>query len=240
MTTLSLRGLRGGVGTSSLLAATGYALHSLGERVLLVDMCPENLLRLHFSVSIGERGGWARAMIEGKGWNTQAWTVEPGLSVLPYGRLKREEQDHVEQRLLNEPNLWRRRQAALAEHFDWILFDVPLRLPGHACVGPCALRLQIVEADAACHVLLQQEEAPREHLLINRFDPVSQLQRDLLLIWRKQYGARLLPLNVHQDEAMREAQAFKMPVGAYSEASLVAQDVLSLATWCLTQRMGTA
>ncbi|EPJ78367.1 MULTISPECIES: cellulose biosynthesis protein BcsQ [unclassified Pseudomonas] len=240
MTALSLRGLRGGVGTSSLLAATGYALHSLGERVLLVDMCPENLLRLHFSVSFGERGGWARAMIEGKGWNTQAWTVEPGLSVLPYGRLKREEQDHIEQRLLNEPNLWRRRQATLAEHFDWILFDVPLRLPGHACVGPCALRLQIVEADAACHVLLQQEEDPREHLLINRFDPVSQLQRDLLLIWRKQYGARLLPLNVHQDEAMREAQAFKMPVGAYAQASLVAQDVLSLATWCLTQRMGTA
>lgn len=240
MTALSLRGLRGGVGTSSLLAATGYALHSLGERVLLVDMSPENLLRLHFSVSFGERGGWARAMIEGKGWNTQAWSVEPGLSVLPYGRLKREEQDHIEQRLLNEPNLWRRRQAALAEHFDWILFDVPLRLPGHACVGPCALRLQIVEADAACHVLLQQEEDPREHLLINRFDPVSQLQRDLLLIWRKQYGARLLPLNVHQDEAMREAQAFKMPVGAYAQASLVAQDVLSLATWCLTQRMGTA
>ncbi|WP_024617766.1 cellulose biosynthesis protein BcsQ [Pseudomonas kilonensis] len=240
MTALSLRGLRGGVGTSSLLAATGYALHSLGERVLLVDMSPENLLRLHFSVSFGERGGWARAMIEGKGWNTQAWTVEPGLSVLPYGRLKRDEQDHIEQRLLNEPNLWRRRQAALAEHFDWILFDVPLRLPGHACVGPCALRLQIVEADAACHVLLQQEEDPREHLLINRFDPVSQLQRDLLLIWRKQYGARLLPLNVHQDEAMREAQAFKMPVGAYAQASLVAQDVLSLATWCLTQRMGTA
>ncbi|SEE15483.1 cellulose biosynthesis protein BcsQ [Pseudomonas kilonensis] len=240
MTALSLRGLRGGVGTSSLLAATGYALHSLGERVLLVDMSPENLLRLHFSVSFGERGGWARAMIEGKGWNTQAWSVEPGLSVLPYGRLKRDEQDHIEQRLLNEPNLWRRRQAALAEHFDWILFDVPLRLPGHACVGPCALRLQIVEADAACHVLLQQDEDPREHLLINRFDPVSQLQRDLLLIWRKQYGARLLPLNVHQDEAMREAQAFKMPVGAYAQASLVAQDVLSLATWCLTQRMGTA
>ncbi|RON08800.1 cellulose synthase operon protein YhjQ [Pseudomonas brassicacearum] len=236
MTALSLRGLRGGVGTSSLLAATGHALHSLGERVLLIDMCPENLLRLHFGISVSESGGWARAMIDGVGWNTQAWTVEPGLNVLPYGRLKLEEQDQIEQHLLNEPKLWRRRQASLAEHFDWVLFDVPLRLPGHARVGPCALRLRIVEADAACHVLLQQEEAPSEHLLINRFDPVSQLQRDLLLIWRKQYGARLLPLSVHQDEAMREALAFKKPVGAYAEASLAAQDVLSLAIWCLTRR----
>lgn len=240
MSTLSLRGLRGGVGTSTLLAATGHALHSLGERVLLVDMCPENLLRLHFNVSVGEPGGWARAMLDGEDWNSQAWTVEPGLCVLPYGRLKRREQDEVEQHLLSELSLWHRRQASLAEHFDWILFDVPLRLPGHAHVGPCTLSLQIVEADAACHVLLQQEEAANTHLLINRFDPVSQLQLDLLLIWRKQYGARLLPLHVHQDEAVREAQAFKKPVGAYAALSLAAQDVLSLATWCLTRRLETA
>ncbi|WP_416424597.1 cellulose biosynthesis protein BcsQ [Pseudomonas sp. App30] len=239
MTALSLRGLRGGVGSTSLLAATGQALHSLGERVLLVDMCPENLLRLHFNVGVNERAGWARAMVDGLDWNTQAWTVEPGLSLLPYGRLKWAEQDQVEQRLRHEPELWRRRQAALAAQFDWILFDVPLRLPGHARVGPCAMRLLVVEADAACQVLLQQQEEEGEQLLINRFDPASQLQRDLLLIWRKQFGERLLPLNIHQDEAMREALAFKKPVGAYAEASLAAQDVQSLATWCLTRRLET-
>lgn len=239
MTALSLRGLRGGVGSTSLLAATGQALHSLGERVLLVDMCPENLLRLHFNVGVNERAGWARAMVDGLDWHTQAWTVEPGLSLLPYGRLKWAEQDQVEQRLRHEPELWRRRQAALAAQFDWILFDVPLRLPGHARVGPCAMRLLIVEADAACQVLLQQQEEEGEQLLINRFDPASQLQRDLLLIWRKQFGERLLPLNIHQDEAMREALAFKKPVGAYAEASLAAQDVQSLATWCLTRRLET-
>ena len=240
MKALSLRGLRGGVGTSSLLAATGHALHRLGERVLLVDMCPQNLLRLHFNVRLSERSGWARAMIDGAHWNAQAWTVEPGLDVLPYGRLKLAEQEQVEQHLRQAPELWGRRQASLAGQFDWILFDVPLRLPGHSRVGPCALRLQVVEADAACHVLLQQEEDPSECLLINRFDPVSQLQRDLLLIWRKQYGARLLPLNVHQDEAVHEALAFKQPVGAYAPASLAAQDVLSLATWCLARRLETA
>ncbi|GID08686.1 cellulose biosynthesis protein BcsQ [Pseudomonas sp. 008] len=237
MTALSLRGLRGGVGTSALVAAIAHALHRLGERVLLVDMCPQNLLRLHFNVRVSERSGWARAMIDGEDWYTQAWTVQPGLDVLPYGRLKLAEQEQVEQNLRKTPELWLHRQASLAERFDWILFDVPLRLPGHSRVGPCALRLQVVEADAACHVLLQQEEDPSEYLLINRFDPVSQLQRDLQLIWRKQYGDRLLPLNVHRDEAMHEALAFKKPVGAYAQASLAAQDVLSLATWCLARRL---
>ena len=239
MTTLSLRGLRGGVGASSLLSATGQALHSLGERVLLVDMCPENLLRLYFNVGVNESAGWARAMVDGQDWNTQAWTVVPGLSLLPYGRLKWAEQEQVEQRLRQEPELWRRRQAALAAQFDWILFDVPPRLPGYARVGSSDMRLLIVEADAACHVLLQQQESDDEQLLINRYDPASQLQRDLQLIWRKQFGERLLALNIHQDEAMREALAFKKTVGAYAEASLAAQDVLSLAIWCLTRRQET-
>ncbi len=44
MICVSLRGVRGGVGTSSTLAALGYALHQLGQKVLVVDMCPENTL----------------------------------------------------------------------------------------------------------------------------------------------------------------------------------------------------
>lgn len=238
MTALALRGVRGGVGTTSLLAATGHALHKVGERVLLVDMCPENLLRLHFNVGLGEGAGWARAMIDGQDWNTQAWAVEPGLSLLPYGALKGAEQDQIESRLRNQPELWRKRQDSLAQHFDWILFDVPLRLPGHARVGPCALRLQVIEADVACQVLLhQQDEDASEHLLINLYDPASQIQRDLLLIWREQFSERLLSLNIHKDEAVAEALAFKMPLGVYASASLAAQDVQSLATWCLAHRL---
>jgi len=45
-----------------------------------------------------------------------------------------------------------------------------------------------------------------------------------------------LPLTVHADEAMREALAFKQPVGQYAPDSLAAQDVMSLAIWCLTRR----
>jgi cellulose biosynthesis protein BcsQ len=32
------------------VAALGHALESLGERVLMIDLCPENLLRLHFNL----------------------------------------------------------------------------------------------------------------------------------------------------------------------------------------------
>ncbi|MFW9265635.1 cellulose biosynthesis protein BcsQ [Pseudomonas sp. NR3] len=232
MTSLGLYGLRGGTGSSSLLAALGYALHTLEQRVLLVDMCPENLLRLHFNLAVTQTGGWARALLDGQDWTDQVWSLAPNLSVLPHGRLIGTERAPLEQALDRRPGLWARRMDALAQHYDWILFDLPRRLPCRDDVVSCQLQIQVIEADAACHVLLQQQEERADSLLLNRFDPASQVQRDLALIWRQHYDARLLPVTVHSDEAMREALACKQPVGRYAPDSLVAQDVLSLAVWC--------
>ncbi|SHN26359.1 cellulose synthase operon protein YhjQ [Pseudomonas asturiensis] len=237
MTSLSLMGVRGGLGASTLLAAIGYALESLGERVLLVDMCPENMLRLHLGLDAAQEGGWARAMLDGQDWFRQAWSLTPHLHLLPYGALSARESADLELQLLDEPLLWACRQSSLAADYDWILFDLPQRLPGHANPGPCLFPIQLIEADAACHILLQQQ--PRDTLLlVNRFDPASQLQRDLLLLWRNHCANRLLPLTIHVDEAVREALAFRQPLGQYAPDSLAAQDVLSLATWCLTRRRG--
>lgn len=240
MTSLGLRGLRGGAGSTSLLAALGYALHTLEQRVLLVDMCPHNLLRLHFNLAVRETCGWARAMLDGHDWRTQFWDIAPKLSLLPYGQLVRADQFVVEQELRLQPELWARRLNVLAEHFDWILFDLPQRWLGCDNVVSCHLQIQVVEADAACNVLLQQQEERADYLLLNRFDPASQIQRDLMLVWRQHYDARLLPVTVHSDEAMREALACKQPVGRYAPGSLVAQDVLSLAIWCQARQRAAA
>lgn len=232
MTTLGLHGLRGGTGSSSLLAALGYALHSLEQRVLLVDMCPDNLLRLHLNLAVGQTGGWARAWLDDEDWKAEFWEVTPNLSLLPYGRLVRAEQQRMEQELRLRPGLWAHRISTLAANFDWILFDLPQRSLRQETAVSCQLQIQVIEADAACHVLLQQQEERADYLLLNRFDPASQIQRDLMLLWRQQYDERLLSVIVHSDEAMREALACKQPVGRYAPRSLVAQDVLSLAIWC--------
>ncbi len=61
MTVLALQGVRGGVGTTSLTAALGWALHQLGESVLVIDASPDNLLRLSFNIDFDHADGWARA-----------------------------------------------------------------------------------------------------------------------------------------------------------------------------------
>ncbi|MNZ84431.1 cell division protein [compost metagenome] len=238
MISLALRGVRGGVGVSSVLAALGHALQTLGERVLLVDMCPENLLRLHFNLPLEETDGWARASLDGRPWGGAAWRVGPRLHLLPYGGLCAREQARLELHLRREPELWTRRRASLAGQFDWILFDLPQRLPGHCQIGACDLPVVLLEADVACHALLQQQpEAAHGLLLVNRFDPISCLQRDLLLVWQQTQASRLLPQVMHLDAAVHEALAHKQPVGHYAPASLAALDAMSLATWCLTRRV---
>ena len=157
MICVSLRGVRGGVGTSSTLAALGYALHQLGQKVLVVDMCPENTLGLHFNLNLGHREGWARATLDQQPWHEQAWAIEPGLCVLPYGQLDAGESAQLDALLLQSPELWRQRQASLAEASDWILFDLPQRLPGHSANPHCEVVITVLNADAGCahHVVYQ-------------------------------------------------------------------------------------
>ncbi|KYT21060.1 cellulose synthase operon protein YhjQ/BcsQ, partial [Escherichia coli] len=49
MAVLGLQGVRGGVGTTTITAALAWSLQMLGENVLVVDACPDNLLRLSFN-----------------------------------------------------------------------------------------------------------------------------------------------------------------------------------------------
>lgn len=232
---LTVQGLRGGCGVTALVAALGHALQRLGQRVLMVDMSPENLLGQYCNLPTEEPGGWARSAFDRQPWTESAWRVLPGLHIMPYGRLREVEQERLELFLRGTPHFWSKRLTGLARQFDWVIFDLPQRLPGHAHIDECDLRLRVLNADPACLLLLQQRDIGDEWLLVNRFDPTRSLQRDLMLLWQSTLEACLIPQYVHDDEAVREALAHKAPLGVHAPHSLAAEDVLSLATWCLTR-----
>ncbi|QCI11588.1 cellulose synthase operon protein YhjQ [Pseudomonas putida] len=237
MTVLALSGVRGGVGTTSLVAALGFALRRLGQRVLLLDLCPQNLLRLHCNHALQATEGWARAECDGQLWSEPLLQVADELYLLPHGRLEAAELGQMGQAHGAGAALWPQRLGQLRRHFDWLLLDLPAAVPGLAMpgLGGEVEYLRVLEADAACHALLSLDMAGQGTLLLNRFDPISPLQRDLLLLWRERFGARLAPQVVHRDEAMAGALAWKSPLGHYAGDSLAARDVGSLATWCIGQ-----
>ena len=237
-TTLSMQGIRGGVGTSTVLAALGHALNRLEQRVLLIDMCPENLLGLHFNLPADEELGWARAEIEGKDWRDCAYTPFKDLALLPYGRILPEQTWEIERRLAPWPGISREQLIEYASEFDWLLFDLPQGLPMHVAAvegdGGCDLMLRVVNVDPGCHVRLQRAgwDGAFPRVLVNRYDASIQLQRNLMQLWLQDHEQRLLPMAVHEDAAVPEALAMKMPVGMHAADSLAGADLEGLALWC--------
>jgi cellulose synthase operon protein YhjQ len=242
MTSIAVTGLRGGVGTTSVVAALGYALQRLGETVLVLDMCPENLLRLHLGLGLDDRDGWAAADASGRPWQA-GYQLLPTLWLLPYGELDEDAVVAHERRLQVDPGRWAARLAALAPGFDWILVDLPQRLPGHRRAflheDGCDVQLLTMNVDPASYVLLQRAGSaplPRQRLLLNRYDPGSLLQRDLLQLWLDHHGDSIVPQHVHEDAAVGEAMATRQPVGLHAPTSLAAADADSLAVWCLAHK----
>ena len=239
-TTLSLQGVRGGVGVTTMVVALGHALHAQGERVLLVECSPDHLLGLHLGLPVAETRGWARALLDDADWRDAAFESMPGLALLPYGLAGDAEVGSVEERLRRTPRFWAERLPLLAAQFDWILFDLPQRLEAHVAAvnqhANCAIPLQLATVDPGCHVLLQRRAGDTRALLCNRYDPAIVVQRDLMQLWIGGYGRRLVPQPLHEDAGVADALARKQPLGVDAGSSLAAADVASLAVWCLAER----
>jgi len=238
-TTLSLQGVRGGVGVTTMVVALGHALHAQGERVLLVECSPDHLLGLHLGLPMAETLGWARAWLDDADWRDAAFESMPGLALLPYGELVHAEVDAVEERLRQAPRLWSERLPLLAAQFDWILFDLPQRLEAHVAAvnqhANCAIPLQLATVDPGCHVLLQRRAHDARRLLCNRYDPAIVVQRDLMQLWIDG-GPPLVPQPLHEDANVAAALARKRPLGADPDGAQAVADVASLAVWCLAER----
>ncbi|EHW3485236.1 cellulose biosynthesis protein BcsQ [Salmonella enterica] len=241
MAILGLQGVRGGVGTTSLTAALAWALQILGENVLVIDASPDNLLRMSFNVDFVHQGGWARSLLDGQDWRDAGLRYTSQLDLLPFGQLTVQERENPQawQETLGE--IGSAIQALKASgRYSWILLDLPYGaspLTGQL-VSLCDHTLAIAQVDANCHIRLHQQALPAgAHILINDLRIGSQLQDDLYQVWL-QSQRRLLPIVIHRDEAMAECMASKQPLGEYRSDSLAAEEVLTLANWCLLHDAG--
>ncbi|RLM26739.1 cellulose synthase operon protein YhjQ [Brenneria alni] len=236
MPVIVLQGIRGGVGTTSVTAGLAWALQQLGETVLAIDFSPDNLLRLHFNMSFAQPRGWGRAESDGESWQQGAMQYVPGLDFLPFGQLNPIEIAALQQRHQHIPS-WRDNLAQIdtdGQH-RWILIDAPADsspLIRQALAAADAVLL-VITPDANCHTRLHQQALPNQcHFLINQFSAISALQQDLHQLWLHTLH-RLLPLVIHRDEALAESLAIKQPLGESRPESVAAEEIITLANWCL-------
>lgn len=241
MAILGLQGLRGGTGTTSLTAALGWALQSLGEKVIIVDACPDNMLRYFFNDNIAHRDGWARALLDGKDWRDAGLRYTSHIDFLPFGQLS------VTERLNTQVLTPALNQAVDIvqvlgnQHpHHWVLIDLPHEVSPwmQPLIEACNHMLTVVNPDANAHIRLHQQVLPKHsHILINDLRIGSHIQDDIYRVWL-QSQPRMLPVVIHRDESMAECLAVKQPLGEYRSDSLAAEEVVTLANWCLMHYTG--
>ncbi len=228
MSVLTLSGIRGGVGTTSVAAMVGDALHIQDQSVLLVDADSSNMLRLLFNVPYHDSHGWFTAYSCEQDWTEHSFEVSPGLMLLPYGHSVAET---AEETLPDPDAFWVRNIALLEKSFDWVVFDLPVGkyplLRKHATFD-----LLLAAVDIGCHLHLHQVGLPlAARLLATQFNPSRQLSNDVLGDWQAKYSDALIPAIMHWDESVHESMALKSPATRAFPDSRAAQDSHSLAAW---------
>lgn len=183
MAVLGLQGVRGGVGTTSVTAALAWSLQVLGESVLVIDACSDNLLRMSFNVDFTHENGWGRALLDDKDWRDAGLRYTSQLDLLPFGQMTETERGNEAafQRLFSH---FTTALQSLKEsgHYQWILLDLPHGAASltRQLLAQCDHVLSIANVDANCHIRLHQQAMPANaHILINDLRIGSQIQDDL-------------------------------------------------------------
>lgn len=228
-----------GTGVTSITAALAWALQLLGETVLAIDASPDNMLRFFFNTDIHHQDGWARALLDGRDWRDAGLRYTQHIDLLPFGQLSAGERENVDQL---QPTLGAMTEAVLQlqGQYRWLLLDLPAGYSPltRELLTLCDRSLVVVHPDANSHIRLHQQPFPaNSDILINDLRVGSQLQEDLYQLWLESQP-RILPVTIHRDEAMAECLAAKQPLGEYRQDSLAAEEVLTLANWCLIHYAG--
>ena len=217
MTIIAIASTKGGVGKTTISANLGIALARAGRPVVLIDLDPQDALRLHFSAEQPGEQGLARVACAGADWQAAMIATASGCSLLPYGRVNEFGRESFEQLLRVQPQLLRDGIAGLRLPADAVvILDTP---PGPSvylsqALTTCSTAVIALLSDAASyatlpmmHGLLQRYCFGRPNFddhayLINQVDNARQLNADVAHVMRMQFGARALPL-VHQDQAIK-------------------------------------
>lgn len=245
MKVITVVSAKGGVGKTTLAANLASVLAARNRRVIVLDLDPQNALRLHFGIPLDSIDGISRATLAGEPWQT---VMFDGVTVLPYGALLEDDRRRFEALVDADPAWLAHALDALAlDANDIVIVDTP---PGSSVYTRTALTaahfaLNVVLADAASYAAIPGMErmvdayaAPRQNFagqgyIVNQVDQSRQLSKDVLKVLRNMLGTKLFPGVIHLDEGVSESLACDTTLIHYDPLSQAAADLRACGEWLL-------
>lgn len=251
MPLICLASPKGGVGKTSLAAGIAAAIRASGRRVLAIDLDPQNALRLHLGMPIGDTGGFLAELQRRTDWRRAMRPTPSGIDLLPYGETDMRGALATGALLEREPDLLAAPlRAMLADPSMVVVADTP---PGASqalaiLLPQASLVVAVLLADAGSTALLPEIEtgrflgrgtlgglfAARLRIVLNQVDRHSRLSVVAAEAMAAHFGPRLLGA-VCRDDSMAEALACQQPVGTFDAGSAPARDITDIAAALLSQ-----
>lgn len=228
----------GGVGRTTLAAHSATLLAERGACVLALDLCAQNALGLHLGLPQPPVQGWHALACAGHWWGEAALENTAGVRLLPHGSWTSMQAPW--------PATWLARQLdGLDLPEDGIaVLDTPAL--------PAALAQQALDCadvvlfvlDASLRAVCAQATvyawsarlaaSQRWAVLVTGVDPRSPVRRQALEQLRQQWGDRLLPYVLHQDEHLPQALEQALCVHQSTPQAQSAHDLQGVVAWLAT------
>ncbi len=250
MTVIAVISPKGGVGKTTVSVNLACALAANGRAVRLVDLDPQNALRLHLGADPADTHGLIHQTLQQTSWYYSEYESAYGVSFIPYGKATEIERITFEAHLTQTPN-WLRDNLAKLEQVSGglTIIDTP---PGPSVyvqqvLSIANLVLVVMIPDAGSYATLSSIEGLLDYYcanrtdfygsyyVLNQFDAEHPLNRDIKNVMQVTLGERLAPHTIHRDESLSEALAFQQPVRQYAPHSQAADDLNQLAIWLQRQ-----
>lgn len=246
MKRIIITGLRGGVGATTVAANLIQSLVALEQSAHVIDMRPENLMRLHFALDLSTTDGWAKRWLSGESWKNAAYISSGDLPFVPYGALTVDEIDSVTQRLTELPHGLLDvfpSQPEVADEWQLILLPSVNELNHRytALLDSADMVLCVINADIQNYTYSQQSaffqcfnQRHHPYFLINGYQPLSENSVDLSLVFKQELAEQCLPMLLHHDTSIPDACSQLRNVIQYAPHSQISQGFNELAFWLLT------
>jgi cellulose synthase operon protein YhjQ len=244
---------KGGVGKTTLAANVADGISRAGQKVIALDLDPQNSLRLHFGVALGDRTGFTHRLLQKSDWHEALRPTASGVALLAYGPTDMPSAMTLAATVTQSPALLNGpvRDMLANPHVCLVVDTPPGPSPLLAALLPMTdLLLTVLQVDATSVSLIpalesgviygaagtngQSAQTADQGFILNQFDPRTRLGGAIVDAATRHLGARLLGI-VYRDEHVAEAVAAQKVLADYAPAAKATHDIGKITRAILAQ-----